>query len=213
MNGQEIGPRPVEIVALHVSPVHAYEGRPADGPRPDPAPAARDHVSVRAGLGLVGDRYFNHRAHREAAVTVFAAEALDDVALRLGLATPPDPLLLRRNIVLRGFPVDELASGRGPDGTPFGGAVFGLDSGDGEVRFQAYRPANPCAWMDVVLAAGAFRALRGHGGVRCVPLDDGGLRLGPAILTVHTFPRSDSAPPDERYTDILCPGCSRDGGR
>ncbi|GAA5051567.1 MOSC domain-containing protein YiiM [Thermocatellispora tengchongensis] len=186
MNGPVTGPRPVEIVALHVSPAHAYEGRPGDGPRPDPVPVARDHVLVRAGLGLVGDRYFNHRAHRQAAVTVFAAEALDDLAQRLGLASPPDPLLVRRNIVLRGFPIDELAAGRDENGTRLDGAVFGLDSGDGEVRFQAYRPANPCAWMDVVLAPGAFRALRGHGGVRCVPLDDGRLRLGPATLTVHT---------------------------
>ncbi|ONI89678.1 hypothetical protein ALI22I_14340 [Saccharothrix sp. ALI-22-I] len=49
----------VEIVALHVSPVHAYDGRPGDGPRPDPEPVSRDHVVVRAGLGLVGDRYSN----------------------------------------------------------------------------------------------------------------------------------------------------------
>jgi MOSC domain-containing protein YiiM len=166
---------PVEIVALLVSPVHAYEGRPDDGPKPDPEPAGRDHVEVRAGLGLVGDRYFNHAAHRHAAVTVFAAEALDELRAKLGVATDFDPLLVRRNIVVRGFPVDDLAAGR---------AVFSLDSGAGPVRLQAHRPANPCAWMDVVLAPGAFRALRGHGGVRCVPLDDGRLRLGPASLTI-----------------------------
>lgn len=169
----------VEIVALLVFPRHAFEGRPADGARPDPEPAARQEVTVRAGLGIVGDRYFNHPAHRRAAVTVFAAESLDELTRDLGLAAVPDPHLPRRNIVVRGFPVDELAAPRG--GT---GAVFGLDSGEGEVRFQAYRPANPCAWMDVVLAPGAFRALRGHGGVRCTPLDDGVLRLGPATLTV-----------------------------
>lgn len=185
MNGGVVESHPVEIVALHVSPVHAYEGRPADGPRPDPVPVARDHVVVRAGLGIVGDRYFNRRAHRQAAVTVFDAEALDELAARLEPAAPLDPLLLRRNIVLRGFPVDELASRRERDGARRPGAVFGLDSGDGEVRFQAHRPANPCAWMDVVLVPGAFRGLRGRGGVRCEPLDDGELRLGPATLTVH----------------------------
>lgn len=174
---------PVEIVALLVSPTHAFEGRPADGPRPDPEPVARQEVPVRAGLGLVGDRYFNHPAHRRAAVTLFAAESLDDLARNLGLAKVPDAHLPRRNIVMRGFPIDELAASRG--GT---GAIFGLDSGAGEVRFQAYRPANPCAWMDVVLAPGAFRALRGHGGVRCTPLDDGMLRLGPATLTVERSP-------------------------
>lgn len=173
----------VEIVALLVSPTHAFEGRPADGPRPDPEPVARQEVTVRAGLGLVGDRYFNHPAHRRAAVTLFAAESLDDLARNLGLAKVPDAHLPRRNIVVRGFPIDELAAPRG--GT---GAIFGLDSGAGEVRFQAYRPANPCAWMDVVLAPGAFRALRGHGGVRGTPLDDGMLRLGPATLTVERSP-------------------------
>jgi len=186
VNGDGTGTWPVEIVALHVSPVHAYEGRPAEGPRPDPVPVAREHVVVRAGLGIVGDRYFNQRAHRQAAVTMFDAAALDDLVRRLGSATPFDPLLVRRNIVLRGFPVDELAAGRTKDGVRTPGAVFGLDSGGGEVRFQAHRPANPCAWMDVVLAPGAFRALRGRGGVRCVPLDDGELRLGPATLTVHS---------------------------
>jgi MOSC domain-containing protein YiiM len=164
----------VEIVALLVSAVHAFEGRPQDGPAPDPEPVARQHVAVRAGLGLVGDRYFNHRAHREAAVTVFAAESLD--ALRLD--PPPDPHAVRRNIVLRGFPVDDLVD-----------RVFSLDSGDGPVRFQGRRPASPCAWMDVAVAPGAFRGLRGHGGVRCVPLDDGVLRLGPAVL--ETSPAED----------------------
>lgn len=32
---------------------------------------------------------------------------------------------------------------------------------------------------------GAFGAMRGRGGVRCAPLDDGVLRLGPATLRVH----------------------------
>ncbi|CCH30766.1 MOSC domain-containing protein [Actinosynnema sp. NPDC047251] len=163
-----------EVVALHVSPVHAYEGRPADGPRPDPGPVSRDHVVVRAGLGLVGDRYFNHAAHRRAAVTVFAAESLEGVAAGLGLAAAPSPLLVRRNVVLRGFDVDGLARHD----------VFALDTGDGPVRFEAHRPANPCAWMDAVIAPGAFRAMRGRGGVRCVPLDDGVLRLGPVTVTV-----------------------------
>jgi MOSC domain-containing protein YiiM len=173
----------VEIVALLVSPTHAFEGRPADGPRPDPEPVERDEVTVRAGLGLLGDRYFNHPAHRRAAVTLFAAESLDVLARDLGLAAVPRPHLPRRNIVVRGFPVDELAAPRGGIG-----AVFGLDSGAGEVRFQAYRPAHPCAWMDVVLAPGAFRGLRGRGGVRCTPLDDGLLRVGPATLTVVRYP-------------------------
>ena len=167
----------VEIVSLLVSAINSYEGRPADGPIPDPDQVSRSQVEVRAGRGLVGDRYFNRPAHRNASVTVIAAESLDRLREDLGLLMPIDPLLTRRNIVLRGFPIDELAAQRG---TP--GAVFSLDSGAGPVRFQANRPANPCAWMDAVIAKGAFKGLRGHGGVRCTPLDDGLLRLGPANL-------------------------------
>ncbi|AXB49167.1 molybdenum cofactor biosysynthesis protein [Amycolatopsis albispora] len=164
----------MEIVALLVSSRHAFEGRPSDGPRPDPEPPGREVVTVRAGLGLAGDRFFNHPAHRQAAVTVIAAESLDHLVRELGLPAAPDPHLTRRNITLRGFDVDGLERG----------TVFSLDSGDGPVRFRAHRPAHPCAWMDVVLAPGAFRGLRRRGGVRCEPLDDGLLRLGPATLTV-----------------------------
>lgn len=174
----------VEIVALVVSSEHAFEGRPADGPRPDPEPAARTEIEVRAGLGIVGDRYYAQTVHKNAAVTVIDAAALDEVARVLGLPTPLDPHLPRRNIALRGFPIDELAAHRGPDGRRVEGRRFMLDSGDGPVTFQAHRPANPCAWMDEMLAPGAMKALRGRGGVRSTPLTSGVLRLGPARLTV-----------------------------
>lgn len=173
---------PVEIVALLVSPLHAYEGRPADGPRPDPAGGSRERVEVRAGHGIVGDRYAGHPAHRTAAVTVFAAEALDEVAAELGLPGVPDLLAPRRNIVLRGVPPADLDAFAAPRGGT--GALLGLDSGEGVVRLRAHRPAYPCRWMDEVLAPGAFRALRGRAGVRCAPLDDGRLRGGPALLHV-----------------------------
>ncbi|WP_433198661.1 MOSC domain-containing protein [Lentzea sp. CA-135723] len=112
----------------------------------------------------MGDRYFNQAAHRNAAVTFISAESLEPWAV--------DPLVARRNVVVRGFDVDSLARG----------TVFSLDCGDGPVRFEVGRPANPCAWMDVVVGVGAFRGLRGKGGIRCVPLDSGVLRVGPAGL-------------------------------
>jgi hypothetical protein len=171
----------VEIVALVVSAVHAYEGRPLDGPLADPEPVSRTEIEVRAGLGIVGDRYFNRPGHRNAAVTVFDVGALD----LLGSAEMLDPVLTRRNIILRGYPIDELAVRRTGSGERVPGRAFSLDSGSGAVRFQAHRPANPCAWMDVVLGAGAFKGLRGHGGVRCEALDSGTLRLGPAELRIE----------------------------
>jgi len=74
-------------------------------------------------------------------------------------------------VVLRGAEVEALR-----------GELFSLDCGEGEVLLQGGRPANPCAWLDVVLTPGAHRGMRGRGGIRCAPLSDGVLRLGPAVL-------------------------------
>jgi len=152
----------MEIVSLLASSLHRYEGRPKDGPLPAREVEARTSIEIRAGLGVVGDRYFGAKAHVQASVTLFAIESLE--AIGDGL----DPLLTRRNIVLRGLDVDALR-----------GQTFSLDTGSGAVEFRANRPANPCAWMDEVLVPGAFRALRGRGGMRCEPLTDGVLSLGP----------------------------------
>src|SRR5215813_780746 len=121
-----------DIVELLASPAHRFGGRPADGPAPAPPGELVTQVRLRAGLGIVGDRYFGRPAHRNAAVTVIAIESL-----------PPGIGLL-------------------------------------EVK----RPAHPCAWMDVTIGPGAWRALRGHGGVRCMPLNDGVLRVGPVEARV-----------------------------
>ncbi|GLY28342.1 molybdenum cofactor biosysynthesis protein [Kineosporia sp. NBRC 101731] len=152
-----------EILELLVSPVHRFEGRPADGPAPAPPGELVDKVLVRAGLGLVGDRYFGKAAHRDAAVTLIAAQSLP---AGVGL------MQSRRNILVRGIDVDSLV-----------GQVLTLDSGCGPVSFAVRRRANPCAWMDVVIGPGTFKALRGKGGIRCVPLTDGELHIGPVEVT------------------------------
>lgn len=164
----------VEIVHLLASPLHRYEGRPADGPLPSPSGVdeSRETIEVRAGLGIVGDRFFGRSpAHRTAAVTVMAVESLEWVQEALGVTSPFPLAAPRRNILLRGIDVDALR-----------GQEFGLDSGEGEVLFQGHRPASPCGWMNVVLAEGAHKALRGRGGVRVEPLSSGTLRVGPAVL-------------------------------
>ncbi|PXA72736.1 MOSC domain-containing protein [Cryobacterium arcticum] len=172
----------VEIVLLLASAVHRYEGRPADGPLPAVGEESHASIRLRAGLGIVGDRHFGQRAHVHASVTVMNAAVLEQVADDLGLPRTLAPISTRRNILLRGVDVDALR-----------GAEFSLDTGDGPVRFRANRPANPCAWMDVVLAPGAHRALRGRGGMRCEPLTDGTLRLGPARM-LSTVPLSTETP-------------------
>lgn len=165
----------VEVVGLLASPGHRYDGRPG-GVVPGQAADRRGHLEIRAGFGVVGDRYAGRPAHRDASVTVIAAEPLE--ALAADLDGPPfDPLLARRNVVLRGADVESLR-----------GQTFALDCGEGVVVLRGGRPANPCAWMDVVLAPGAHRGMRGRGGIRCAPVTGGVLRLGSAVLLLGAQP-------------------------
>jgi MOSC domain-containing protein YiiM len=129
-----------------------------------------EHADVVAGKGIVGDRFYGKAAHMDAAVTLFAVEALEAIAAELG-SGPLDPLLTRRNVVLRGA---ELA--------PLIGHEITLESAASALALRVGRPANPCAWMDRVLAPGAHPAMRGRGGVRCMPLTSGTLHRGPATL-------------------------------
>lgn len=164
----------VEIALLLVSRRHRYEGRPADGALPglpDEPDDLRARIELRAGLGIVGDRYFAARAHVHASVTVIGLEGLEAAGAELGVDL--DPAATRRNVFLRGADVETLR------GEPFSLQSAGVDEA---VRFRGYRPANPCAWMDHEVAPGAFRAMRGRGGVRCDPESDGVLTLGPAVL-------------------------------
>jgi MOSC domain-containing protein YiiM len=159
----------VEILHLLVSRAHAYFGRARDGAA-DVATTDAEQAEVVAGKGIVGDRFFGKAAHMDAAVTLFAIESLEAIAAELG-ADPFDPLLPRRNVVLRGA---ELA--------PLIGQDFMLRSAAGSVEFHGGRHAHPCAWMDTVLAPGAHKAMRGRGGLRCRPLNNGILQRGPALL-------------------------------
>ncbi|MFF7976018.1 molybdenum cofactor biosysynthesis protein [Streptomyces sp. NPDC007905] len=162
----------VEIVQLLVSPVHRLAGRPGDGVPELPGDELVTTAEVRAGLGIVGDRYFNRPAHRNASITLMAAERLP----RLGPGEA-DLLRTRRNVLLRGVDIDAY----------IGSTIF-LDSGTGPVELEVRGAARPCAWMNATLGAGAQRALRGGGGVRCRPLTDGILTVGRAEFGVRAAP-------------------------
>ncbi|MEV7397933.1 MOSC domain-containing protein [Aeromicrobium sp. NPDC092404] len=174
-----------EIRSLLVSRVRRYDGRPADGPAPyDIRDELVETARVRANKGLVGDRYFGSR-FTFAAMSMIAAEKIEQLERDLageGLFpaanTPFDPALARRNLVTHGLDVDALAR-----------TTFTLDAGHGPIRFRSMTPANPCAWLNTVYASGAHQAMRGHAGIRCEPLDDGQLSVGPArIVDIRPIP-------------------------
>ncbi|MGW2748850.1 molybdenum cofactor biosysynthesis protein [Streptomyces sp. NPDC001450] len=159
----------VEIVQLLFSPVHRFEGRPGDGLPELPPDELVTTAEIRAGLGIVGDRYFNHPAHRNASITLMAVERLPQRG-----PGEADLLRTRRNVLLRGVDIDAY----------IGSTVF-LDCGTGPIDLEVRSAARPCAWMDTTLGPGSQRALRGGGGVRCRPLTDGILTVGPAVFGVR----------------------------
>jgi MOSC domain-containing protein YiiM len=162
-------PVDLDVVGLVVSPRHRFDGRPSDGPRPAMGSDRQTSVDVRAHKGVVGDRYFGTR-HRFAAVTFLAVEEVARVGASLD-APGLDPFLARRNVLTRGLDVESLVH-----------SEFTLEQGGRSLTFRSLTRANPCAWMDVVLAPGAHQAMRGHAGIRSEPLDDGVLSVGPARL-------------------------------
>lgn len=160
---------PVTIRHIYISAGHNYFGRPKDGPGAHPTLDV-ESVQARAGLGLVGDRYFAVKAHYDAQVTFVAWEVFTALQADLGLAGL-SPLLMRRNIVTEGIPLNQLI-----------GREFTLEWGDGSVRFLGAKPCSPCAWMDAAIAAGAWKLLKGRGGLRARILDDGLIQHGSALL-------------------------------
>nr|BFF13220.1 hypothetical protein GCM10025699_45230 [Microbacterium flavescens] len=170
---------PVTVELLLASPRARYVGRPADGPEPSSGRETHDRVEIRAGLGVVGDRYFGRPAHRQASVTVFAAESLETVARLLG-SGPLDAAATRRNVVLRGTDVDALR-----------GETFSLDTGRARwCSGPIVRPTRAPGWTSCWRPARSARS--GGGRVRCEPLTSGALSLGPAVLRVRS---ADSAEP------------------
>lgn len=156
-----------KIRHIFLSPGHNYFGRPKDGPGAHPTHDVAQ-VAMRAGLGLVGDRYFGVAAHFNAQVTFVAWEVFAEVQRALG-AHELSPLLMRRNIVVEGIPLNQLI---GQEFTIVGASGAG-------VHFLGASHCAPCAWMDAALGAGAWQLLKGRGGLRARILSDGVLRRGP----------------------------------
>jgi hypothetical protein len=153
---------------LFISPGHNYFGRPKFEAG-DHLTFDVDAVEVRAGQGLVGDRFFGKGERFDGHVTFFAWEIFQALCAEL---SAPEALVdaLRRNVVIEGVPLNGLI-----------GHEFAIDG----VRFFGAKHCAPCRWMEAQVALGALRFLRGRGGLRAQALSDGVLRRGPAVLTTE----------------------------
>jgi hypothetical protein len=92
------------------------------------------------------------------------------VPAQFGLARL-SPAIMRRNIVTQGVNLNQLL-----------GHEFELDFGDHLIRFAGTKACSPCGWMDAAIAPGAWKFLKGRGGLRARVLSDGVIRKGRAIL-------------------------------
>jgi len=135
-------------------------------------------VDLHAGKGLVGDRFYAVRNDFDGQATFVAQEVIDLLRIELGQPTL-QAIALRRNIVIAGADLNRLI-----------GHEFEIvypetaSTGHERIRFCGTKHCSPCRWMDLGVALGALKLLKGRGGLRTQILTDGLLRIGPAIL--HT---------------------------
>jgi MOSC domain-containing protein YiiM len=158
----------VTVRHIFISSGHNFFGRYG---QPAGTHATVDVRSVRccAGRGLEGDRFYGYRPDYNGQVTFFAWEVYQ--AAKQEFAVPQlKPEAFRRNVIVEAMPLNELI------GTRF--TLAGVD-------FEGVSESKPCHWMDGVVAPGAEKWLRGHGGLRAKILTDGVLQCGPADLYAH----------------------------
>ena len=142
--------------------------RPARGQSAQPVQQAR----AVEGRGLEGDRASTGRGGGRRQVTLLQAEHLPVVAALLR-RDPLDPALLRRNLLVSGV---NLLAAR----SPFPGQAIRMHIG-GAVVLEITGPCEPCSKMEDGLGAGAWNALRGHGGVTARVLQGGLLAVGDPV--------------------------------
>ncbi len=124
--------------------------------------------SVRAAkidveAGLIGDHYAGKSKKRQ--ITLIQAEHLD--TLGSILKSKVDPMLTRRNIIVKG--INLLA---------FKDKQFSIGE---EVILEFTGLCHPCSRMETNLGPGGYNAMRGHGGITAKVIKGGEIRVGDEV--------------------------------
>ena len=123
--------------------------------------------------GLRGDHYSNRGGRRQ--VTLIQGEHLDAVASILGVDSI-DPVLTRRNIVVRGINLAALKD-----------RSFRI----GEAVFEYAGECHPCSRMEANLGPGGYNAMRGHGGILARVLQAGTIQTGASVSAIESRAEGD----------------------
>lgn len=125
-----------------------------------------ESVEANTETGLVGDHYHGSSGKRQ--VTLIQGEHLTAMASMLG-KSEIDPLLLRRNIVVRGINLLALKDQK-----------FRI----GEAILETTGLCHPCSRMEENLGEGGYNAVRGHGGITARVLQNGKIKLGDEVRKI-----------------------------
>ena len=149
----------IVVTDLFISPGHNFFGH--HGKEPSTYPIEQKcEIQCVAGLGIVGDRFYDYQANYNGQITFLEREVYLDLCSRLGVYDR-SPGAFRRNVVTQGVRLNDLI-----------GSEFVIQG----IRFRGTEEARPCYWMDRAFAPGANDALKGRGGLRAIILSSGMLR-------------------------------------
>ncbi len=123
-----------------------------------------DEVVARVGTGLEGEHHAR-RGNSKRQVTLIQAEHLPVIA-QLSGHDAVDPGRLRRNVVVSG--VNLMA---------FKGLRFRV----GEAVLEGTEPCAPCSLMEHQLGPGGYNAMRNHGGLCTIVVEEGVIRKGDEV--------------------------------
>lgn len=125
-------------------------------------------VRALARHGLEGD-HFAARPGSKRQVTLIQQEHLTAMASLLHRDSLP-PALLRRNLVVKGINLLALKDRR-----------FKV----GKALLEYTGLCHPCSRMEENLGPGGYNAVRGHGGITAVVLEEGEIKLGDPVLVLE----------------------------
>jgi hypothetical protein len=170
------------LVLVPLDPARSSNGRPQQptaavgvvealltAPRAEHAIETHASVELRAGRGIVGDRYFDGTGTFSASekhgqqLTLIEAEVLDALGDEALTLTPTDA---RRNIVTRGIDLNSLV-----------GQEFQV----GTARCIGRRFCEPCSHLQRLTGRALLRPLVHRGGLRADILTSGVVNVGDAI--------------------------------